>query len=116
MKTHVLIALAKPMPTAKRTDPMDSNAAVTLTDNQRQILLQLFAGSHIDEIASATGRKPSTIFNTVRTVRKQLGARNDFDLMRECLRRRIVTLGEVYRLADALRRAQRPSASGRAGR
>jgi DNA-binding CsgD family transcriptional regulator len=100
------------MPTAKRPAANDPNA-VTITDNQREILLQVFAGTEVDEIAAATGRKPSTIFNTLRTVRKQLGARNDFDLMRECLRRRIFKLSEIYRLTDALRRAQRAPA-GRA--
>ncbi len=87
------------------------SGAVTITDNQRQILLRLFAGMEVDEIAAATGRKPSTIFNTLRTVRKQLGARNDVDLMRECLRRHVFKLSELYRLADRLRRAQQPRAA-----
>jgi DNA-binding CsgD family transcriptional regulator len=74
---------------------------ITITENQRHILLQLFAGSHVDEIAVATGRSSSTIFNTLRRVREQLGARNDYDLLRECLRRDIVDLDEIFALADS---------------
>lgn len=100
------------MPRAKKNAATQPSAA-PITDNQRQILLQVFAGMDVQEVAAATGRTPSTIGNTLRTVRKQLGARNDVDLMRECLRRRIFTLGEITRRADELHRAQRPPA-GRA--
>lgn len=74
----------------------------TVTENQRAILLRLFAGEAEAEIAVASGRKASTIINTLRRVREQLGARNKFDLFRVCLRRGIVTLEEVNALADAL--------------
>jgi DNA-binding CsgD family transcriptional regulator len=84
-------------------------SSMKITENQRQILLQLFAGYHIDEIAATTGRSRSTIFNTLRRVREQLGARNDIDLLRECARRRIVELDEIFALADE-RRSQNPSA------
>jgi DNA-binding NarL/FixJ family response regulator len=88
----------------KRSASPKSCAPISITENQRQILLHLFAGSVVDEIATATGRRPSTIGNTIRLVRKQLGARSDVDLLRECLRRHIVKLGEIYRLADKRRR------------
>ncbi len=84
------------------------DAHVTITENQRRILLRLFSGSSEEEIAADTNRKPSTIFNTVRRVRERLGARGEYDLMRECLRREIVTIEEIYALAETLR-AARPS-------
>lgn len=77
--------------------------AVTVTDNQRSILLRLFAGMLEREIAAETARQPTTIINTVLRVRAQLGARTEYDLMRECLRRGIVTLDEINALADAIR-------------
>ncbi len=80
-----------------------------ITENQRRILLQLFAGYHIDEIAAATGRSTSTIFNTLRRVREQLGARNDYDLLRECARRHIVELDDIYALADIRARPSLPA-------
>jgi hypothetical protein len=91
--------------TTKHAGATDSTTAVTLTENQRQILLRLFAGSRVDEIATATRRRPSTIANTLRLVRTQLGARRDLDLRRECLRRQLVALDDIYALADALRSA-----------
>ena len=78
-----------------------TRCAVKVTQNQRDILIRLFAGAREREIAVDTGRRPSTIFNTVRLVREQLGARTDYDLMRECIRLRIVTLSEVYKTAHA---------------
>jgi DNA-binding CsgD family transcriptional regulator len=96
-----------------KRDTASQSGAVAITDNQREILLQLFAGMDVHEVAAATGRKPSTIFNTLRTVRKQLGARGDVDLMRECLRRHIFSLKTIVQRADELRRAQHPPA-GRA--
>lgn len=87
----------------------------TVTENQRQILLRLFAGSVETQIAADTNRKPSTIPNTVRRVRKQLGARTDFDLIRHCLRLRIVTLEEIFTLAETLGGLQ-PPASAKADR
>jgi DNA-binding CsgD family transcriptional regulator len=89
----------------KRCSLPNAGAAVSITENQRQILLQLFAGSAVEEIATGTGRRPSTIGNTIRLVRKQMGARSDVDLLRECLRREIVTLDEISALADELRGA-----------
>jgi DNA-binding CsgD family transcriptional regulator len=77
-----------------------------ITENQCQILLRLFAGSTVNEIATATGRKPSTIANTLRLVRAQMGARRELDLLRECLRRDLVTLDEILTLADVLRGEQ----------
>ncbi len=93
------------MKRASRPRATASGAVVTLTENQRQILLRMFAGCRINEIASATDRKPSTISNTLQTVRHLMGVRTDLDLMRECLRRRLVTLEEILILADELRRA-----------
>jgi DNA-binding CsgD family transcriptional regulator len=90
---------------AKRTRATAPGAAVTLTENQRQILLQLFAGNRVTEIAAATGRQPSTIANTIHVVRRMMGARTDVDLFRECLRRQLVALEEILALADALRHA-----------
>jgi DNA-binding CsgD family transcriptional regulator len=90
----------------KRANPpraTASGAAVTLTENQRQILLRMFAGCLANEIAAATGRKPSTISNTLQTIRTLIGARTDLDLMHECLRRQLVTLDEILALADARR-------------
>jgi DNA-binding CsgD family transcriptional regulator len=80
--------------------PPDPNA---LTANQRSILLRLFAGKTYDEVSIENGRRPSTIFSTTRRVRVQLGIRTDFDVMRECVRRGIVTLDEIYALADIIR-------------
>ena len=77
-------------------------ATAAVTPNQRAILLRLFAGEPEDAIAAASGRKPSTIFNTVRRVRDQLGARNEYDLFRLCVRRGIVSLREINAYADAL--------------
>ncbi len=37
-------------------------------------------------------------------IRARLGARSDYDLMRECLRLQIVQLDEIYALADRLQR------------
>ncbi len=84
-----------------------------VTKNQHRILVRLFAGENEQDIAAGTGRKPSTIFNTVRRVRAQLGARNEYDLMRECIRRGIVELDEILALADELRcaRARKPGHS-----
>jgi DNA-binding CsgD family transcriptional regulator len=82
---------------------------VAITDNQRSILLHLIAGLLEREIAQQTGHKPTTIVNTVLHVRELLGARTKYDLMRECLRRGIVTLGDIYTLADTIR----PSAADR---
>jgi DNA-binding CsgD family transcriptional regulator len=102
-------------PTSSQGGAADADAIVQITENQRQIMLRLFAGSTIDEIAADTGRRPSTIGNTVRRVREQLGARNDYDLFLQCLRHRFVKLSEIYALAERLRRA-RLSAGGPAGR
>ena len=95
-------------PLSKPLGAAVGSPGVRVTENQRQILLQLFAGSQVDEIATETGRRPSTIGNTIRLVRKQLGARNDVDLLRECLRHRIVSLPEIDAVAAALPRADRP--------
>ena len=84
------------------TRPDRAPYARDVTENQRAILLRLFAGKTYEEVALNTGRKPVTIFNTVRRVRGQLGARTEYDLMRECIRRGIVTLDEIYSLADAI--------------
>jgi DNA-binding NarL/FixJ family response regulator len=81
------------------------DARFTMTENQRQILLRLFAGSNEEEIAADTNRKPSTIFNTVRRVRERLGARGEYDLMRECLLRGIVTIEEISARAETRRAA-----------
>ncbi len=86
--------------------------AATLTENQRAILLRLFAGEAESEIAVASGRKASTIVNTLRRVREQLGARNKFDLFRVCLQRGIVTLEEVNALADSLPTLPRKAPGG----
>jgi DNA-binding NarL/FixJ family response regulator len=80
-----------------------SRALPEPTENQRAIVLALFAGQTEEEIAHQTGRQPSTIHNTVRVVRQRLGARTAYDLMRECLRRGIVTLDEIYAAAQAVR-------------
>jgi DNA-binding CsgD family transcriptional regulator len=90
---------------AKRARATAPGAVVTLTENQRQILLQMFAGNRVTEIAAATGRQPSTIANTIHVVRKLMGARTDVDLLRECLRRELVALEEVFALADTPCRA-----------
>ncbi len=84
----------------------------TVTENQRAILLRLFAGEDEKRIAADTGRKPSTISNTVRRVRDQLGGRTAYDLMRECLRRGILTLEEVYALSDTVPRPPRKRSGG----
>jgi DNA-binding CsgD family transcriptional regulator len=97
-----LPALARPNRTPRRAGATDRNAIAMITGNQRQILLRLFAGSPVTEIAKATGRKPSTVANTLRRVRAQMGARSDVDLLRECLGRQLVTLGEIFALADEL--------------
>jgi DNA-binding CsgD family transcriptional regulator len=84
----------------KRCEPLTSAISrkrVKLTANQRAILVRLFAGEREAEIAASTGRSPSTIFNTIRLIRGRLGARGEYDLMRECLCRRIVTLSEICR-------------------
>jgi DNA-binding CsgD family transcriptional regulator len=96
----------------KSRKPSDPNA---LTANQRSILLRLFAGKTYDEVAVENGRKPSTIFNTTRRVRGQLGIRTDFDVMRECVRRGIVTLDEIYALADTIRPPAATATSSSAG-
>ncbi len=101
------------MTRAKRARATDPGAVVTLTENQRQILLHMFAGCRVTEIAVATDRKPSTIANTLQTVRHLMGARSDLDLMRECLRRQLVTLDEVFMLADELGRAHETRADAR---
>jgi hypothetical protein len=88
---------------SKKVSPRKLGAAFKVTENQRVILLRLFAGSLEREIAAETERKTTTIFNTVLRVRAQLGARTEYDLMRECIRRKIVTLDEIYALADAIR-------------
>jgi DNA-binding CsgD family transcriptional regulator len=84
-------------------------SSMKTTENERQILLQLFAGYQIDEIAAAAGSSTSAIADTLRGLREQLGARTDYDLLRECARRRIVELDEIFALADE-RRSQNPSA------
>jgi DNA-binding CsgD family transcriptional regulator len=73
---------------------------VKLTANQRAILVRLFAGERETEIALSTNRSPSTIFNTIRLVRERFGARTEYDLMRECLCRRIMTLAEICNAAE----------------
>jgi DNA-binding NarL/FixJ family response regulator len=88
-----------------RHGPDGPRRRIKVTPNQRAILVRLFAGEREAEIAADTGRSVSTIFNTVRLVRDQLGARTEYDLMRECLRRRIVSLTDICRLADARERA-----------
>ncbi len=93
------------MTRAKRTRATAPGAAVALTENQRQILLQMFAGNRVTEIAAATGRQPSTIANTIHVVRRLMGARTDVDLFRECLRRQLVALEDILALADTLHRA-----------
>jgi DNA-binding NarL/FixJ family response regulator len=90
-----------PRPDRSRTSA--DSSVVKITKNQREILIRLFAGSRESEIAVDTDRRPSTIFNTVRHVRERLGVRTEYDLMRECLRRRIVTLDEIFQRADSLR-------------
>ncbi len=92
-----------------------SGAAFKVTANQRQIVLSLFAGMRESEIAAQTGRKPSTIGNTVRLVRKLLGARSEYDLMRECLRLGIVEPAEIYALAER-RKRRASSGADRCGR
>jgi DNA-binding NarL/FixJ family response regulator len=94
---------------SKHGGPAD---AATVTANQRAILLRLFAGEAEHEIAATSGRKSSTIFNTVRRVRDQLGARNEYDLFRKCLSRGIITLDEINALADTLPRAPRRATGG----
>lgn len=88
---------------SKSIDRFTSTRDVAITDNQRSILLRLFAGMLEREIAEQTGRKANTIVNTLLRVRSQLGARTEYDLMRECIRRGIVTLDEIYALADTIR-------------
>lgn len=90
---------------SKRSGRSTPTADVAITANQRGILVRLFAGMLEREIAEQSGRKTSTIVNTVSRVRAQLGARTEYDLMRECLRRGIVGLDEIYTLADSIRRA-----------
>jgi DNA-binding NarL/FixJ family response regulator len=87
----------------KKIAPLEPDAVFTITENQRGILLWLFAGCKEAEIAAATGRKRSTIYNTLKALRDQLAARTGIDLMRGCLRRGVVTLDEIYAAADALR-------------
>jgi DNA-binding NarL/FixJ family response regulator len=89
---------------AKCDRATNPDAVVTLTENQRRILLRMFAGCRVNEIAAATDRKPSTISNTLQTVRHLMGVRTDLDVMRECLRHHVVTLDEIFELAAALRR------------
>jgi DNA-binding CsgD family transcriptional regulator len=98
---------------AKRARETDPGSAVTLTENKHRILLLMFAGSRVTEIAAATGRSPSTIANTIQGVRKQMGLRTDVDLLRECLRRQLVTLDEIVALADERRRAHETPADDR---
>ena len=95
---------------SKRIGQFTPTEDVAITDNQRKILLRLFAGMLEREIAEQSGRKASTIVNTVLRVRARLGARTEYDLMRECIRRSIVTLDEIYALADTIRTSaeQRP--------
>ncbi len=81
----------------RRTVGGDTGAVLTLTENRREILVRLFAGERIAEIAKATGRSRSTIENTLAAIRQQLGARTEYDLMRECLHRRIVSFAEIMR-------------------
>ncbi len=88
--------------TRRRAEQGGASDRSTVTANQRAILLRLFAGEDERRIAAETGRKPSTISNTVRRVRGQLGGRTAYDLMRQCLRRGIVTLEEIYALADTI--------------
>ena len=91
---------------AHHTCSPNPNTVVTLTENQRDILLRLFAGSPIAEIARQTDRSTSTISNTLRLVRKQLRAGNDVDLLRESLRQHVVTLEEICQLANERYRAR----------
>lgn len=93
--------------TRRRAEQGGASDRSTVTANQRAILLRLFAGEDERRIAADTGRKPSTISNTVRRVRDQLGGRTEYDLMRECLRRGIVTLEEISALADTIPRPPR---------
>ena len=97
---------AGPRASAREEPPSNGGAAGpgTVTQNQRAILVRLFAGEAEDVIAAASGRKRSTIFNTVRRVRDQLGARNEYDLFRVCLRRGIVTLWRSTRWPIRCRR------------
>jgi DNA-binding NarL/FixJ family response regulator len=97
---------------AKQVAPPSPDAIVTITENQRQILLRLFAGRLEPEIAAETGRKPSTIFNTVRRVRDRLGARSNYHFVYQCLRRRIVTLDEIDIVAARLEGSQSDPAGG----
>jgi DNA-binding NarL/FixJ family response regulator len=92
---------------SRRSKPGEASDRHRVTENQRAILLRLFAGEDEEHIAASTGRKPSTIFNTIRRVRDQLDSRTTYDLMRECLRRGIVSLEDVYALADSLPRPPR---------
>jgi DNA-binding CsgD family transcriptional regulator len=98
---------------AKHARATGPGAAVTLTENKRRILLHMFAGCRVTEIAAATGRSPSTIANTIQGVRKQMGLRTDVDLLRECLRRQLVTLEDILTLTDELRRAHETPAGDR---
>lgn len=95
-----------------RSEPGGASNSRTVTENQRAILLRLFAGEDEHEVAAATGRMPSTIFNTVLRVRHQLGARSKYDLFRLCLLRGIVTLEEVNALADTLPRPPQKAPEG----
>jgi DNA-binding CsgD family transcriptional regulator len=98
---------------AKRARATKPGAAVTLTDKKRRILLLMFAGCRVREIAVVSGRSQSTIANTIQAVRKQLNVRTDVDLFRECLARRLVTLKEVLALANEVRRAHDASLANR---
>jgi DNA-binding CsgD family transcriptional regulator len=108
---HRIPVLVAPAPsralgrvTRRRAEQGGASGPSTVTENQRAILLRLFAGEDEKRIAADTGRTLSTISNTVRRVRDQLGGRTEYDLMRECLRRGIVSLEEVYALADTVPR------------
>ncbi len=90
-------------PTALRAEQRGTPAPFAITENRRDILVRLFAGERVGEIAARTGRSESTVQNTLRTMRNQLQARTHVDLMRESLRLGIVTLDEIVARAAAVR-------------
>ncbi len=86
---------------------MGDLGAIHLTPHRREILLRLFAGETPPEIARALGRSPSTVSNTIATIRKRLGVRRDVDALREALRRGIVTLEEIEQRRGEIERRER---------
>jgi DNA-binding NarL/FixJ family response regulator len=81
----------------RRPRERSSDAPLLLTENRREILLRLFAGEDLEEIAKATGRSRSTIANTLVTIRKRLGASTAYELVIAALSRGIVTLADIER-------------------